>query len=351
MQTLPIGRYHFFQRLQPTSILNQVINKKTSGCLQVFSTSATWLIYLREGKVMYVCYGEGMLEMILGKLQALNSQIPPLTPEVYQQLKTVFSASITTKDVPNIDYLAICWLVNQKYLTSQQAELLIEELALELIQSLLKLQEGSYEIINNVALEDMPKFCQLDLRMLMENRRSTTSNPAYQSTAKSATYTYRSATQTSSHTPRNPSQNQTQTNNENYEARGDGSGDNFNKQRVYTILCIDDSPTVLGIIQNFLDEQFFQVFGISEPIKALMQIIRLKPDLILLDVGMPNLDGYELCGLIRKHAYFKKTPIIMVTGRTGLIDRARAKMMGASGYLTKPFTQADLLKIVFHHLS
>ncbi len=94
----------------------------------------------------------------------------------------------------------------------------------------------------------------------------------------------------------------------------------------------------------------FSVVGINDPLKALMQIIRLKPDLILLDIEMPNLDGYELCSLVRKHSHFKDTPIIMITGRTGFIDKARAKLVRASGYLSKPFTQADLLKEVFQHI-
>jgi twitching motility two-component system response regulator PilG len=82
-----------------------------------------------------------------------------------------------------------------------------------------------------------------------------------------------------------------------------------------------------------------------------MQIVRIKPDLILLDVAMPNLDGYELCSLLRKHSMFKNIPIIMVTGNTGFLDRAKAKLVKASGYLTKPFNQSELLKMVFKHLS
>jgi twitching motility two-component system response regulator PilG len=81
-----------------------------------------------------------------------------------------------------------------------------------------------------------------------------------------------------------------------------------------------------------------------------MQILRSKPDLILLDVEMPNLDGYELCSLLRRHSSFKNTPIIMVTGRTGFIDKAKAKLVRSSGYLTKPFTRSDLLKLVFKHI-
>jgi twitching motility two-component system response regulator PilG len=119
----------------------------------------------------------------------------------------------------------------------------------------------------------------------------------------------------------------------------------------YTIACIDDSPTVLQAIRSFLDDNSFSVLMIDNPVKALMQIVRSKPDLILLDVTMPNLDGYELCSLLRKHPSFRHTPVIMVTGNTGFIDRAKARLVGASGYLTKPFTQSDLVKMVFKHLT
>lgn len=119
----------------------------------------------------------------------------------------------------------------------------------------------------------------------------------------------------------------------------------------YTIVCVDDSPTMLKEISHFLDDESFSVFTISDPVKALMQIVRLKPNLVLLDVRMSAIDGYELCRLLRNHSLFKSTPIIMVTGNTGIIDRVKARLVGASGYLTKPFTQSDLLKIVFKHIT
>ena len=82
-----------------------------------------------------------------------------------------------------------------------------------------------------------------------------------------------------------------------------------------------------------------------------MQIIKIKPDLVLLDVNMAGIDGYELCRLLRNHSLFKSTPIIMVTANTGIINRVKARLVGASGYLTKPFSQSDILKIVFRHLT
>jgi two-component system, chemotaxis family, response regulator PixG len=120
--------------------------------------------------------------------------------------------------------------------------------------------------------------------------------------------------------------------------------------KTYRVACIDDSPTMLHTIERFLGKENIQLFLIQDSVKALVELMRIKPDLVLLDVGMPRVDGYELCRLLRKHPLFKKIPIIMVTGNTGLIDRARAKMSGTTDYMTKPFTQADLLKMVFRHL-
>lgn len=125
----------------------------------------------------------------------------------------------------------------------------------------------------------------------------------------------------------------------------------LSERKVYKIVSVDDSPTVLREISRFLEQENFSVVGINDPVKAVMSIIRNKPDLILLDLNMDGIDGYELCKIVRNNSMFKKTPIIMVTGNKGLIDKVKARLVGASGYLTKPFTQADLLKIVFMHLT
>ena len=119
----------------------------------------------------------------------------------------------------------------------------------------------------------------------------------------------------------------------------------------YKIVCVDDSPAMLQELKKFLEDELFSVFTIDNPVKALMQIIKVKPDLILLDVNMAGIDGYELCRLLRNHSLFKDTPIIMVTANTGIINRVKARVVGASGYLTKPFAQPDILKMVFKHLT
>jgi twitching motility two-component system response regulator PilG len=116
------------------------------------------------------------------------------------------------------------------------------------------------------------------------------------------------------------------------------------------IVCIDDNESMLGIISSYLGNEDFQLTLIQDSMKALMKINSICPDLILLDIGMPNVDGYQLCTLIRKSSNFKHIPIVMVTANKGLINRARANIAGATDYLTKPFNQADLLKMVMRHL-
>lgn len=122
-------------------------------------------------------------------------------------------------------------------------------------------------------------------------------------------------------------------------------------KKVHKIVSVDDSPTILKEISRFLENEKFTVVTIDDPLKAVMSIIRHKPDLILLDLNMAGIDGYELCRIIRNNSRFQKTPIIFVTGYKGIIDKVRARLVGASGYLTKPFTRAELLKMVFRHLT
>ena len=122
-------------------------------------------------------------------------------------------------------------------------------------------------------------------------------------------------------------------------------------QKTHKIVSVDDSPTILKEISRFLEDENFSVVTINDPVKAVLSIIRHKPDLILLDLNMLGIDGYELCRIIRNNSIFQKTPIIFVTGNKGVLDKVKAKLVGASGYLTKPFTRAELLKIIFMHLT
>jgi two-component system, chemotaxis family, response regulator PixG len=122
--------------------------------------------------------------------------------------------------------------------------------------------------------------------------------------------------------------------------------------KIYQIACIDDSPLILDEIEHFLgDKAKYQLTKIEDPIQASGMIFRLKPDLILMDITMPNINGYNLCSLFRHSEILAETPIIMVTSNRGFIDKARAKMVGANDYLTKPFTATELSATIEKYLS
>ncbi|WP_016950370.1 response regulator [Anabaena sp. PCC 7108] len=340
MKTLPISRYRFFQKLQPLSLLKKITSKSVTGCLQVFSTSGAWSIYVQEGKLIYACYSEQMFEPLYRNLQRLSQQDSTLPREINEQLQTIFERGVENQSIPNPDYLAICWLVNEKYLSSLQAAMLIEQLSLEFLDSFLKIEEGSYEFIPESFLDDLPKFCHLNLRLLVEKCEAGVKISREQFWQHN-----QSKTRTATEIKLPPISNR--------QVSGDRNKQNYSRptdKRNYTIFCVDDSPMVLNAIRGFLDEQIFSVIGVTDSLKALMEIFRVKPDMILLDVTMPNLDGYEVCSLLRKQASFRNTPVIMVTEKPSLIDRAKAKLVRASGCMTKPVNQGDLLKIIFQHM-
>ncbi|MEH1852738.1 MAG: response regulator [Nostoc sp.] len=354
MSTTPIGSYRLFQKLHPLSLLAQLTSRRATGCLSIFTGIVSWSIYLEDGKLTYASYSDKLFERLDSHLRRLSQQIPALNSATRVQMRLMFETKSEHQSIPNADYQAICWLVNQDYITSVQAVSLIDELAKEVLESFLCLKEGSYEFSPESSLDELPKFCRLDLRLLVEhcqkqlrNRQNIQSSiPAGRGSQVLA------ATQATQVQP----QLQIKIGQKlpipiNFDIAENNKISQLPVgKKLYTIACIDDSQTVLNSIKHFLDENTFSVVTINDPVKALMQILRSKPDLILLDVEMPSLDGYELCSLLRKHSAFKNTPIIMVTGRTGFIDRAKAKIVRSSGYLTKPFTQSELLKMVFKHL-
>lgn len=116
--------------------------------------------------------------------------------------------------------------------------------------------------------------------------------------------------------------------------------------RVPRVVCIDDGVAIRQTVEDILQQHGYEVSSIGNPLKALSLVFQLKPDLILCDISMPELDGYEISAMLRKSTVFRQTPIVMLTGREGFIDRVRARMVGATDYLTKPFGESELLTLV-----
>jgi twitching motility two-component system response regulator PilG len=112
------------------------------------------------------------------------------------------------------------------------------------------------------------------------------------------------------------------------------------------IVCIDDTTTICETVESILKSQGYEAIAMTNPLEALSLIFQLQPDLILCDIAMPQLDGYEICAMLRHSSAFRFVPIIMLTGKDGFIDRVRARMIGATDYLTKPFGDTELLMLV-----
>jgi twitching motility two-component system response regulator PilG len=117
------------------------------------------------------------------------------------------------------------------------------------------------------------------------------------------------------------------------------------------IACIDDSRTVQNSVKLTLESQGYEVLGFLQPAQAITKLSRTRPTLILMDISMPDINGYELCQIFRKSQNFKGVPILMLSSRDGMFDRIKAKMVGANDYMTKPFTPTDLVNLVNKYVS
>ena len=401
--------------LPPTELLEQLSSSQANGCLQVSYNSISYLIYLARGRLTYATNSLEPFERIERHLRRLNHEIPALNRELRTQVRLQFESSWHNDNIIKSDYQAICWLVAQNYLKLAEAEILVERLTREVLESYLLIPKIESEIL--VSKSNLsPIICSFDWQPLLKNCQQklqawTALNPHIWSSFQRPYFFAQS------HAQRRISSEQQeklgrvlkgfsfcqlsalfnqdelqlaqklyplivkgviflrkpyppfdrlpkisklnypitattkqlpQTDTQSALARIPKSP---TVEKTWKIACVDDSPAVLRKIERFLDNEAFSVSLIQDPVKALVQILKIKPDLILLDIGMPNLDGYQLCSLLRNHVLFKLTPIVIVTGKEGFIDRAKARLVGATDYITKPFTQSELLKIAFRYLT
>ena len=116
------------------------------------------------------------------------------------------------------------------------------------------------------------------------------------------------------------------------------------------VLVVDDSPTVRKIVQLTLQRERIRVVTAGDGLSALAAVADEQPDLILLDIMLPRMDGYNICQVVRKNLAFRDLPIIMLSGKDGLFDKMRGKLAGSTEYITKPFDSAELVQTVKRHL-
>ena len=393
-------------------LLAKLCSDRVDGCLKVDYKSFHFFIYLNNGQITYATYSLEPFERLERHLRRLGQEILTVKNEVRSQLRLLFDEEENNFIEQPKDYEAITWLLEQKYLTERQAELLIQRLIQEVFESYLLIKDEYQNNfisdiilqapISSIELSSIISKCQKRLKTwqsLSPQILSSYQRPYFFSKPGSKPeeeklgkilrgFNFRQLAALLNQDelelakkvypliinkkiiirePQSPldqlpviSVTTNKNNQESLKEEYARDRENINiadfsnasiHQKQWKIICIDDSPTILNEISRFLSRDEFSVFPITEPLKALMKIIRIEPDLILMDVGMPNIDGYKLCSLIRKYSAFQNTPIIMVTGNKGLIDRAKARIAGATDYMTKPFTQSDLLTMVFKYLS
>lgn len=112
------------------------------------------------------------------------------------------------------------------------------------------------------------------------------------------------------------------------------------------ILVVDDSRTICRTAEVLLGEEGCSVITAEDGYVALAKLVSEKPDLIFLDIMMPRVDGFQACAIIKNNPKYKDLPVIMLTSKDGLVDRARGRLVGATYYLTKPFTREELIGAV-----
>ena len=115
------------------------------------------------------------------------------------------------------------------------------------------------------------------------------------------------------------------------------------------IMVIDDSNTIRRSAEIFLTQSCCKVILAEDGFDALAKITDHQPDIIFCDILMPRLDGYQTCALIKKNPKFQSIPVIMLSSKDGLFDKARGRLVGSDEYLTKPFTKDSLLSTVREH--
>lgn len=116
------------------------------------------------------------------------------------------------------------------------------------------------------------------------------------------------------------------------------------------IACVDDSPTVGEFLSAVLEPAGYRVIKIQDPLSGIAMLCEDKPDLIFMDLIMPDANGYDLCNFLRKTPAFQNTPIVILTSQSSIMDRARAKLVGATAFMSKPPDPQAMLNLVRNYL-
>lgn len=118
-----------------------------------------------------------------------------------------------------------------------------------------------------------------------------------------------------------------------------------------TVMVVDDSKTIRRTAETLLRKAGCEVVTATDGFESLARIVDHEPDIIFVDIMMPRLDGYQTCALIKRNETYKHTPVVMLSSKDGLFDRARGRIVGSDQYLIKPFTRGELLGAIERHVT
>jgi twitching motility two-component system response regulator PilG len=118
------------------------------------------------------------------------------------------------------------------------------------------------------------------------------------------------------------------------------------KERPVKVMVVDDSATIRRTAEDLLTSEGFAVLTSEDGFQALAKMVDSQPDIVFMDVGMPRLNGYQACSVIKNSRLFRKTPVVMLSSKDGLFDKARGRLVGAEQFISKPFTRKDLLESI-----
>lgn len=389
------------QILNPTGILTNLSSSNASGILQVSNSRVHWNIYLEQGQIkcaansvqqLMITLDHHLRSLGLQNAAAAAKSIPsPSVDFQHEEYNWLEGGRI----IPSIN-----WLVLRQHLNRHQAQQIFASFSKEAIETFLWLKEGDYKWLKSSslpqhALAARVTFQNMDLSPILQTMQQRIKEWQKFNTAISSPYQCPYLTNSQTLTTSSPpvlvkiakflkglsfrqlalilNQDELKIAQLLHPYVSSGEITIREPPKPFALLphipslassvaardttaklkvaCIDDSPTILDEMQRFLADDIYQITRIDDPLKAAPILLRLKPDLILMDISMPNINGYKLCSFFRGSASLKEVPIIMVSGRTGFIDKTRAKMVGATDYLTKPFSQAELLTVVNKHIS
>lgn len=353
-----------YSRFSPSELADLVTEKS--------STPQSWLVFFFNGQIVYAGTTDGHLNRLRGYLHRYGLE---------EALEDLDVPAIATFNSPEYGYL---WaLLENHTLTPEQGRTILSGMVHETLFDLLSLHQGSF--VFKLAAGLSPQLTTFNISSLvaslttqiqawkqfyphiqsphqcpvMTEKLQLENHEAQEKTARILSWMdgQTSIQQIARYLNRNlvtvakgiypyvrqgmihlPTLNSTRLK--------DDAPEEWHATQVPRIVCVDDGLTIRQTVEQILDEHGYEATSIGNPLRALSLLFQLQPDLILCDIAMPELEGYQLCAMLRQSTIFRQTPIVMLTGKDGFIDRVKARMSGATDYLTKPFGAQELLTLV-----